>query len=259
MSLKAIPALLFHTAAASIMIWAYSSLSLSPMHPIIMSRKGGHWGFLTIQGLGFATVTVGLGLVCDLLPGLKSLNTMKRYFQMISIALACTISSIYWSLLFFAPGLILPRLPHAATNPMSIVPGEPSSESRLIRIPLHLDLALHAAPGLSMALDFFLFEKRYTRDQAWRQAPLMVLLFVFWYGGLTEYLGVLNDGIMPYPFLTLSPLPIRAAIYSGAGLLAYLSFQFLNTLHPGRPLMAQIGLMQDEAQPIHHKTEKKSD
>ncbi|KZT57002.1 hypothetical protein CALCODRAFT_483509 [Calocera cornea HHB12733] len=50
MSLKAIPALLFHIAAASVMVWAYTSLSLSPMHPIIMKRRGGHWAFLTIQG-----------------------------------------------------------------------------------------------------------------------------------------------------------------------------------------------------------------
>jgi len=241
-----VPAI-FHATAAAIMIWAYNSLSLSPMHPIIMARRGGHWGFLTIQGLAFASLAVWLGLVCDLFPGFKTLKIYKRYLMMISMALACTISSIYWGLLLFAPGLILPRLPAASGSPAAPLPGEPSSESHLIRIPLHLDLALHAVPGISMALDFFLFEKKYTWNQAWKQAPFMVILFVFWYGGLTEYLGYLNDGIFPYPFLTLAPFHIRTVIYSGAGLLAYISFQFLNTVHPGRAIMAKQGFFEDEA------------
>jgi len=252
-ALSTVAPAIFHVTAAFIMLWAYNYLSLTPMHPVIMTRRGGHWGFLTIQGLGFASVTVWLGLICDLFPDLKPLKTLKRYFMMISIALACTISSIYWGLLLFAPDLILPRLPPGAANPLGVVPGEPSSESHLARIPLHLDLALHAVPGISMALDFFLFEKKYTWKQAWKQAPLLVVLFVFWYGGLTEYLGKLNNNDFPYPFLTLNPFPIRAAIYSGAGLLAYISFQFLNSIHPGRALMARLGLFQDEAGRLEHE------
>jgi len=239
---------LFHATAAGIMLWAYNFLSLSPMHPLIMSRRGGHWGFLTIQGLAFASLTVWIGLVCDLFPGFKVLKISKRYLMMVSMALACTISSIYWGLLLFAPELIVPRLATGPGGiPKAVLPGEPSSESRLARIPLHLDLALHAVPGISMALDFFLFEKKYTWQQVYGQAPLILVLFLFWYGGLTEYLGYLNDGNFPYPFLSLNPFPIRAAIYCGASLLAYICFQLLNTIHPGRALLARAGLFQDEA------------
>ncbi|EJU05567.1 hypothetical protein DACRYDRAFT_20009 [Dacryopinax primogenitus] len=249
--------LLFHGTAASIMLWAYNSLSLSPMHPLIMARKGGHWGFLTIQGLVFASITIWLGLICDLLPSFAVAKTGKRYFQMISIALACTISCIYWGLILTAPHLILPRLP-VGDNSFGFIPGETTGELVVVYIPLHLDLALHAVPGISMALDFLLFEKKYTWHEMWMQAPGMVLLFVFWYGGLTEYLGELNDGIFPYPFLTVNPLPIRVAIYCGAGTLAYLSFLFLNAIHPGgKAVMAKVGMMHDDTTSVDNKQKTK--
>lgn len=37
--------------------------------------------------------------------------------------------------------------------------------------------------------------------------------------------------LVPYPFLTVNPFPIRLVIYAGTGLIALFSFQLLNSLH----------------------------
>jgi len=170
--------------------------------------------------------------------------------MMISMPLACTISAIYWGLVLFAPALILPRLPPSPGGALAVVPGEPSAEaSVLARIPLSLDLALHALPGVCQALDFFFLEKKYTWNQVFTQAPVMALLFGIWYSGLTEYLAVLNKAVFPYPFLTLNPFPVRMGIYGGAVFLAFLFFNLLNTIHPGRPLTANIDVIQKEVHP----------
>lgn len=62
-----------------------------------------------------------------------------------------------------------------------------------MRIPLKVDLALHAAPGIALALDFFFFEKKYTRFQVARVAPLTVVLFGAWYVSLVEYCASHNE------------------------------------------------------------------
>lgn len=56
-----------------------------------------------------------------------------------------------------------------------------------MRIPLHIDLALHAVPGIVLVLDFFLFERKYTRYQVTRIAPLIAVLFGIWYVSCLEY------------------------------------------------------------------------
>lgn len=115
-----------------------------------------------------------------------------------------------------------------------------------MRIPLGVDLALHAAPGIALVLDFFLFETKYTRHQVTRVAPLSAVLFGFWYVSWVEYCAIHNgrctssmlvSGLpplitdaVPYPFLEY-PYYIRALVYVGAVMQAVLSFRFLNFLH----------------------------
>jgi len=115
-----------------------------------------------------------------------------------------------------------------------------------MRIPLNVDLALHAAPAIALALDFFLFEKRYTSYQVARVAPLTAILFGLWYVSWVEYCANHNGRCMslvscfsspslipdavPYPFLE-HPYYIRALVYVGAVVQAFLSFRFLNSLH----------------------------
>lgn len=73
--------------------------------------------------------------------------------------------------------------------------GEPTSAPTalaLMRIPIRVDLALHAVPAVALVLDFFLFEKRYTEYQATRVAPLTAILFGLWYVCWVEYCASSN-------------------------------------------------------------------
>lgn len=120
-----------------------------------------------------------------------------------------------------------------------------------MRIPLDIDISLHAAPAITLLLDFLLFETKFSKQRV-RYAPLVVGVATLWYACWVEYCAQQNGGAcvfflpyccdislmrifftpVPYPFLTINQLEIRALIYSGAGAIAYGSFRLVNTLHP---------------------------
>lgn len=99
------------------------------------------------------------------------------------------ISLIYWPLVIFFPQLILQ--PVAAVS-QTLVSAHPAEISPLFRIPLSLDLALHATPALSILADFFLFESKYQRKDVQVGAPMTVTAFALWYGLWVEHCGKIN-------------------------------------------------------------------
>ena len=64
----------------------------------------------------------------------------------------------------------------------------------LVYIPLEMDLALHAAPAISLTLDFFLFESKYNRKATHLLAPLLALSYTVWYSWWAERCGAMNNG-----------------------------------------------------------------
>lgn len=59
-------------------------------------------------------------------------------------------------------------------------------------LPLPLDLSLHAAPALSLLLDFFLLEQSYSSYTVARGAPLTAIAFGLWYSVWVEYCASYN-------------------------------------------------------------------
>ncbi|KAF9780720.1 FAR-17a/AIG1-like protein [Thelephora terrestris] len=210
-------AIVFHATTAYIMYWGFSTVDGGPVGEWMRSNKGQHSQFLTIQGLVVAWLTMVASLMVDIFPSNITLTGAKRWLLMISMPLEVTVSSIYWSLIILFPHLIMPAIP------------ESSAAAAFLKLPLKVDLALHALPGIALAFDFFFFEKRYTKFQAARVAPLTAVLFGVWYVSWVEYCASHNERF-PYPFLD-SPYYIRAFIYVGAVLQAILSFRVLNSLH----------------------------
>ena len=116
---------------------------------------------------------------------------------------------------------------------------------------MELDLALHAIPGTTLVLDFFLFEEKYAKKQARLGGAAVAIAAGLWYScwaeycasfnGICESLSLVSDKSLslicdalftvPYPFLTFNPFHIRVAIYSGVTLFAYTIFQLLNWIH----------------------------
>lgn len=206
----------------SVMTYGFISLRRLPMDGLIRVQKGGHFQFLTIQGLAVAWLTMVLSLGCDALPSCAVLRTAKRASLMIALPLAFVISTVYWSLLLFFPSLIL--LPGLSDPSSSAVP-------ELIWIPFNIDFPLHLAPVITLLADFFFFEKKYTKKQVQIGAPLVVLVCGTGYACWVEYCASYNN-TFPYPFLTENPFNIRVGIYTFVSFLAWSCFRLMNALHP---------------------------
>ncbi|KAJ7343595.1 FAR-17a/AIG1-like protein [Mycena albidolilacea] len=205
-----------HVGAISAMSYGYNALHGLGINTWISSQYGGHFQYLTIQGLAVAWLTMVVGLLEDFFPSIKGVRAVKRGLFIVALPVATVISSIYWTLLLCAPNLILQEMP--------------SGESP-VWLPLRIDLSLHAVPCVALLADFMIFERKYGRKAIQYVAPALSLLCTLWYGWWVEYCASMN-GTFPYPFLTLNPFEIRLRIYAGAGAVACLSFYALNALHP---------------------------
>ncbi|KAJ3502323.1 hypothetical protein NLJ89_g8942 [Agrocybe chaxingu] len=194
----------------------------------IRKQYGGHFQYLTIQGLAVAWLTMVASLFTDLLPSIRAARSIKRYLMIMAMPLAVVVSSIYWTLLLFFPALIIQK---DLSGPSGAVPSSSPDAAPEFRLPLSIDLALHAAPALSVILDFFVFERKYNKKEVEVGAPAAISLYALGYTLWVEHCARENDGIFPYPFLTENTLPIRIGIYVGTAGLATVSFKLFNSLH----------------------------
>ncbi|KAG7442920.1 uncharacterized protein BT62DRAFT_935646 [Guyanagaster necrorhizus] len=214
---------LLHSVAAAIMVWAHSQLGKSAIDIVVETQYGGHYQFLTILGLVASLCTMGVALLVDLFPSILVLRSLKRAMLMICMPVEAVIVSVYWTLLLLFPSLILQK--DVVTEPTSSHDGPP-----LARTPLSLDLAMHVVPGLSLVMDFLVFEKKYSQELVKLAVPV-VLTCGGMYSSWAERNAKLNGGVFPYPFLTENPFETRLGIYVGACAIGYIYFRVLNALH----------------------------
>jgi len=199
------------------MAYGYNGLIGLPISASINSQYGTHFQYLTIQGLGFACLTMLVGLLGDFFPAVTVIRTAKRALFIVAMPIATMVSSIYWTLLLIWPHLII----HAA----------PSEALESFMLPMRIDLCLHALPCLALLTDFMVFERKYGRSVIVYAAPLLTLLYTVSYAWWVELCATHNEKF-PYPFLTFNPFEVRVFIYGGVGALAWVSFYALNALHP---------------------------
>ncbi|KZV75745.1 hypothetical protein PENSPDRAFT_34963 [Peniophora sp. CONT] len=226
---RRLAAVVLHGTAVWTMYWGFFvGLDSTGFDDWVQSQKGGHMQFLTIQGLALAAATLSLGLLHELVPSIPLIKQVKRTLSLISLPLAFTISIIYWSLVLFAPSLIMPQ-------PSEGLEGAPSAAAPPpFRLDTSVDLSLHAVPAISLLLDFLVFERKFSPRAMKHHAPVITFLMGLWYGSWVEYCAKHNDGVFPYPFLTFSPLPGRIGIYLGATGLTLSVLWVLNPLHTQR-------------------------
>jgi len=223
-------AVLLHATAAAVMAYGYMNLRTVPFDKFIRAQKGGHSQYLTIIGLGMAFMTMIFGLGADVVPSITIFRRGKRVILMIALPVAVVVTTVYWSLYFLMPEMILKPLPDATTpEPDEIVPSS-LGHTGLQRIPLRIDLSLHAAPAIALILDFYFVERRYPRSQAIYGSFLACAMACVAYASWVEYLAQFNDSF-PYPFLTENPFDKRVIIYAGVSTFALVTFWALNALH----------------------------
>jgi len=219
----------FHGGAAALMCWGFQQLHTLAIDEWLSRQKGGHFQYLTNQGLVLAALTMAISLLADLVQA-RSLRRAKRALLLIALPLAVVISSIYWTLLTVAPFLILPPQTETTSGePSSAIDLDSAIDPLLFRIPLSLDLTLHASPVIALLIDFFLLEEKYPPRAVRRTAPILAVLYGVGYGCFVEYCASFN-GRFPYPFLNV-PIIGRLAIYAAAVVVAFSSMRTLNFLH----------------------------
>lgn len=202
-----------NATAVGIMTHGFRSLgSLGDVEVWIRSQYGGHFQYLTIQGLLLAWLTMLTGLTVAIFPYSSALRSLKRHLFIIAMPLAAVISLVYWTLILFLPSLIV--------------------QSDRLRLPLSIDLALHASPALALLVDFLIFDIKYEERELKYRVPFAATVFAVWYGLWVEHCAKNNNGNFPYPFLTENPLEIRIVIYVVAALVAIMSFRLINSFHP---------------------------
>jgi len=83
-------AVLLHAASAAIMAYGYklNDNSFGEMGSRIRAQKGGHFQFLTMQGLVIAWITMMCSLALDLFPSFTSLGKIKRTILMVAMPLS---------------------------------------------------------------------------------------------------------------------------------------------------------------------------
>ncbi|KAH9952158.1 FAR-17a/AIG1-like protein [Amylocystis lapponica] len=225
-----VKAVILHGTAASVMAWGFTKLQQLPADKWIRQQKGGHSQYLTILGLGIAWLTMVFGFGADLLPAVTVFRRIKRTLFMIAMPIAVVVSSIYWGLLLFAPDMILQPV-NVSINPDQIsVPSSSDMAPNLWRIPLPVDLALHASPVISLVVDFFFFEVKYSRREAVSGGFAVCNIAGLVYGSWVEWLATYN-GFFPYPFLTENTPAVRIGIYTVVSYVALFTFWALNALH----------------------------
>ena len=86
--------------------------------------------------------------------------------------------------------MILAARPIPVDSPDELVPS--FSEPTIMRIPLKVDLALHALPAISLLIDFFFIERKYSRRQAVWGGIAMTVLACSAYAPWIEYCATFN-------------------------------------------------------------------
>lgn len=146
--------------------------------------------------------------------------------------------------MLFAPGLMFPVDPDIdqAAEPFSS-----QVSDGLFRIPLWMDLSLHAVPAIvlligiflpfrtkdplsAIFLDFFFIEKRFQRPMSTIGATALAISFGSAYSLWVEHAASVN-GRFPYPFMNLMNPFWRTVMYVTSTFGALMTFWGLNAVH----------------------------
>lgn len=187
-----LPRVALHSIALYSCYYAFASLSTIeaiigvPIH----KQYAGHFQFLTICGLSITTATMLLGLLTDLVP-ITPLFMLKQVLHAIALPTESAISALYWGLLTFNPSLLMP-------------PG------LTVRVPLAIDAALHAWPGVFLLVDYLLLSPPFpTHIHPATLAAATALAYAAW----AEFVATKN-GHFAYPLLDILSTPQRMLLYT---------------------------------------------
>ncbi|CAD6932650.1 unnamed protein product [Tilletia controversa] len=171
----------------------------------IEQEFGGHWQFLTNIGLSFTAASFALSILLDFAPHFKPLRAAKLFFATPALPAESLIAALYWTLLSISPDLLI--MPSQTEDPLT---GKIILTS--IRLPIWLDLRLHAFPGVLMLIDYYFFSPAWSENtQALVVGGAPTLVYIAWVTVCAHF-----NGHYPYPLLTEASVLGRLGIYAGS-------------------------------------------
>ncbi|KAK4232214.1 hypothetical protein QBC38DRAFT_532878 [Podospora fimiseda] len=168
----------------------YLSRFPSPFH----DGFGGDFQFLTIIGLGLATLTSTFALLADLTLS-HQLFGVKNVLAVTTAPLEVLISILYWGL--------------CAIDKSLVVPPE-------LQLPFLPDFGFHAMPAIMFTIDLLLLSPPWTIRGYGAMTMSTILAFAYW--GWVEYCYTRN-GWYPYPIFDLLSTGQRVVLFTVSGLL----------------------------------------
>lgn len=185
---------------------------------------GWHMQYLTIIGLSLATATFLVGLLADVTSSPR-LFAIKNTLSVASAPMEILISILYW-------GLKTVRCPlDRLLSPMTYMY---QFDQRLVLpdwapvLPLHSDLAFHAIPAASLAIDLLFFSPPYTvaAVPAFALSGSIAIGYWFWIE-----MCYAHNGFYPYPIFQVLDIPGRIGLFAGSAVVMTLSTLTLKWLY----------------------------
>lgn len=172
-------------------------------------KGAGKWQFLTNISLMYSLVIFTMGLISHLIKS-ERLFRIKNLIHTFGFVAELVVFTVYWPLrLFFVHRLV---------------------KDGQVRIDLWTDFSIHVMPTVSLALDFFLFMPNFSirTELAFLGCISMTSLYWFWLNSIVDFE---NGGRFPYEFLNGESSAVRACVFWGIGISAFLQFLLMRYLY----------------------------
>lgn len=193
----------------------------------LSSQFGGHYQFLTNISLVLTSVTLLLGITRAVSSSLPLVRELKSLASTITMPIEVMVSLLYWTFLAIDPALLIP----SRKVPDTLNPGQFVMET--VRLPLLIDLCMHAFPAILLLVDFLVFSPPLPL-----RCPSVLTSWPIWTSVLSTMSYCLwaevcnaHNGHYPYPLLSMLSTPHRVALYIACGLTMGVVLVASNALH----------------------------
>ncbi|SDA03965.1 BZ3501_MvSof-1269-A2-R1_Chr3-2g05787 [Microbotryum saponariae] len=230
----------------------------SPVKEYMDGQFGGQWNFLTVLSLAVSWLTFAVAVLKDALPSVRLFDRLKTTLMIVAVPVEGLVSLLYWGMQVGCPPptSILPRarvltLTLIRANKQFYDPSLLTPQGTIFKIPLFLDISIHAFPALLLWTDFLVFSPPMSK----KANPLLIsTVATMGYTTWMEYTSHHNQWF-PYPFLSELTRIQRASFYIAMIPVLLGLFYLANGIHRsvrGRP----AGVESKTAKRLDRKVQK---
>jgi len=182
---------------------------------IVNESFGWHFQYMTIIGLGLATITFAAGFLADVFDS-RRLFLLKNVLSICSTPFAVLISALYWGLSAVRGSQISTCVWTSLSTPLYL---RASQIDKKLVLPdfappttVPVDLGFHAMPAIMLIVDLLFFSPPWTVTALPTMGLSAVLAVAYW--AWVEVCHA-HNGYYPYPIFNVHPV-WRSALFLGS-------------------------------------------